>query len=242
MIDASHINETDIYHFITQNCHLQLNSFWLGKINYHSAWKLQKLIHSSVSLYKLNNVILLLEHNPVYTFGKNANKNHLLPSYPKEADVIQIDRGGDITYHGPGQLVGYPIINLSYFKKSITWFMRAIEESIIDVLNGFDIKGERIRGLPGVWVNDEKICAMGVRLAKWTSMHGFALNINTDLNYFDGIIPCGIFDYGVTSIKETLEKEYKIKDIAKHVEYHLQCVLLKENIHEISRIYKKETA
>ena len=109
-------------------------------------------------------------------------------------------------------------------------------------MNEIDIAGNRIDGLTGVWVNDEKICAMGVRLAKWTSMHGFALNINPEMKYFEGMIPCGIFEYGVTSIQEQLDKELEIEDIAEQVDIQIQRVLLKENLNETSRIYKKNTA
>ena len=242
MIDISNIDEYGIFNFIHKNCKLELNSFWLGKINYQSTWDLQKKIHQSVSINEINGVILYVEHNSVYTFGKNADQNHLLPSYPKDADVIQIDRGGEITYHGPGQLVGYPIINLNNYKKSISWYMRALEESIINTMIEIGISGKQIDGLTGVWVNDEKICAMGVRLAKWTSMHGFALNINPEMKYFDGMIPCGIFEYGVTSIQEQLDKELEIEDIAERVDTQIQRVLLKENLNETSRIYKKKTA
>ena len=190
----------------------------------------------------MNGIILYLEHDAVYTFGKNADKNHLLPSYPKDANVVQIDRGGDITYHGPGQLVGYPIINLNHFKKSISWYMRSLEEVIIKFLLENEILSKRIDGLTGVWVSDEKICALGVRLAKWTSMHGFALNINPEMKYFDGMIPCGIFEYGVTSLTELLNKEFKTDEIAKQVDENLLPVLLKEFKHETIRIYKKATA
>ena len=242
MINASKIESKQLVNFIKDNCSNKLNSFWLGKIEYQFAWDLQKELHTLVSTNKMNGIILYLEHDAVYTFGKNADKNHLLPSYPKDANVVQIDRGGDITYHGPGQLVGYPIINLNQFKKSISWYMRSLEEVIIKFLLENDILSKRIDGLTGVWVNDEKICAMGVRLAKWTSMHGFALNINPEMKYFDGMIPCGIFEYGVTSLTELLNKEFKTDEIAKQVDENLIPVLLKEFNHETARIYKKATA
>ncbi|MBC8198351.1 MAG: lipoyl(octanoyl) transferase LipB [Candidatus Marinimicrobia bacterium] len=242
MKDISNYNKLQFFQIIKKNCNLEINSFWLGKVDYHFAWGLQKQIHQSVSQFEMNGVILYLEHDSVYTFGKNANQNHLLPSYPKDAEVIQIDRGGDITYHGPGQLVGYPIINLNIFKKSISWYMRTLENSIIDSLSAINILGKRVDGLTGVWVEDEKICAMGVRLAKWTSMHGFALNINPEMKYFDGMIPCGIFEFGVTSIQGQLNIELDIKEIANQVDSHIQCQILKENNYETSRIYKKATA
>tara|TARA_B100001029_G_C15055441_1_gene453977 strand:- start:848 stop:1576 length:729 start_codon:yes stop_codon:yes gene_type:complete len=242
MINASKIDSNQLFNFIKDNCSNKLNSFWLGKVEYQFSWDLQKEIHELVSGYKMNGIILYLEHDAVYTFGKNADKNHLLPSYPRDANIVQIDRGGDITYHGPGQLVGYPIINLNYFKKSISWYMRSLENIIIKFLIKNDIISKRMEGLTGVWVNDEKICAMGVRLAKWTTMHGFALNIKPEMKYFDGMIPCGIFEYGVTSLTNLLIKDFKIEQIAKHVDDILQSVFLKEFKYEITRVYKKTTA
>jgi lipoyl(octanoyl) transferase len=242
MIDISNEGKHHFFKNIQENCSLEINSFWLGKVNYQFAWELQKQIHYLVSQFEMKSVILYLEHNSVYTFGKNANQNHLLPSYPKDADVIQIDRGGDISYHGPGQLVGYPILNLNTFKKSISWYLRSLEKSIIEYLNEINIIGKRIDGLTGVWVEDEKICAMGVRLAKWTSMHGFALNINPDMKYFDGMIPCGIFEYGVTSLQLQKINNIDIKDIAKNINSYLLNELFKENNYETLRIYKKATA
>ena len=159
---------------------------------------------------------MLLEHQNVYTFGKNADKDFLLDSH-LDADIFQTDRGGQVTYHGPGQIVGYPIINLKNYKKSISWFMRSLEQVIINTLISFNIESERQDNLPGVWVEDEKICAMGVRIAQWVTMHGFALNINPDMKYFEGMIPCGIFNYGVTSLKDqgiNISMERLVKNIA----------------------------
>jgi len=194
-----------------------ISSFWLGMQSYNKIWELQKEIHKDVVSESIGDVILLLEHPHVYTLGKNANNNHLLPSYPKDAEVIDIDRGGDITYHGPGQLVGYPIINLKNYKKSISWYMRTLEEIIISTLKNINIQSYRRDKLTGVWVKDEKICAFGVRMARWTTMHGFALNLNPDMTFFNGIIPCGIFEYGVTSIKELSDTDLSIQDLAKKV-------------------------
>ena len=163
---------------------------------------------------------MLLEHPHIYTLGKNANNNHLLPSYPKNAKVLNIDRGGDITYHGPGQLVGYPIINLKNYRKSVSWYMRILEDIIIATLEDMKISSSRREKLTGVWVEDEKICAFGVRMAKWTTMHGFALNLNPDMTFFNGIIPCGIFEYGVTSIEELSDIDLSIEDLARKVSNH----------------------
>ena len=197
-----------------------ITAFWLGIQPYDKAWQLQKDIHKYISESMIGDVVLLLEHPHIYTLGKNANNDHLLPSYPKNAEVIDIDRGGDITYHGPGQLVGYPIINLKNYKKSVSWYMRTLEDIIIATLDEIKITSCRREKLTGVWVEDEKICAFGVRMAKWTTMHGFALNLNPDMTFFNGIIPCGIFEYGVTSIEELSEIDLSIKDLAKKVSNH----------------------
>ena len=185
--------------------------------SYNKIWELQKNLHDKVSKEEIGDLVLLLEHPHVYTLGKNANKNHLLPSYPKDAEVVDIDRGGDITYHGPGQLVGYPIINLKHYKKSVSWYMSTLEDVIISVLSDIGINSNKSDGLTGVWVEDEKICAFGVRMARWTTMHGFALNLNPDMNFFNGIIPCGIFEHGVTSIKELIETDLSMYDLSEMV-------------------------
>ena len=194
-----------------------LSSFWIGRQPYNNIWELQRNLHHSISNETIGDVILLLEHPHVYTLGKNADNNHLLPSYPKVADVIDIDRGGDITYHGPGQLVGYPLINLKHYRKSVSWYMNILEEIIITSLADIGINSNKRDNLTGVWVEDEKICAFGVRMAKWTTMHGFALNLNPDMNFFNGIIPCGIFEYGVTSVKELINKEMSVYELANIV-------------------------
>ena len=186
--------------------HLHLRSaiqyFWLGRQPYISVWGLQKQLHSKRVAGEIPDVVLLLEHDPVYTFGKNADTNLLLDSKPHDAEVVQIDRGGQVTYHGPGQLVCYPIIDLHYHQMSVSWYMRSLEGVIINCLKKLGIKSARKKDLPGVWVEDNKICAMGVRLSRWVTMHGFALNHKPDMKYFDGMIPCGIFNYGVTSLKD----------------------------------------
>ena len=117
-----------------------------------------------------------------------------------------MERGGDITYHGPGQLVGYPILDLHNYQKNISWFMRTLESILIETLSSFDIHANQKEGLTGVWVGDEKIGAQGVRISRWVTMHGFSLNVNTDLSYFDSIVPCGIVNCGITSMKKLLGK------------------------------------
>tara|TARA_B110000438_G_C15693343_1_gene597758 strand:+ start:244 stop:966 length:723 start_codon:yes stop_codon:yes gene_type:complete len=176
--------------------------FSLGKRPYNQIWELQKLLHNKRKDDKIPDIILFLEHDHVYTFGKNADTNNLLDSKPINADVIQIDRGGEVTYHGPGQLVCYPIIDLHNYKLSVSWYMRILENVVMKSLNSFGISANQKKGLSGVWVEDSKICAMGVRLAQWVSMHGFAINVNPNMKYFDSMIPCGLFEYGVTSLDE----------------------------------------
>ena len=178
--------------------------FWLGIQPYMPIWKLQKELHEKRIAGEITDVVLLLEHYHVYTFGKNADKNHLLDSKPKNTEVVQIDRGGEVTYHGPGQLVGYPIVDLHDYYMSVTWYMRTLESIMIHCLKKFNIKSSAKPGLAGVWIEDEKICAMGVRMSRWVTMHGFALNLNPDMKYFDGMIPCGIKEYGVTSLFEQM--------------------------------------
>ena len=176
----------------------------LGKSHYNDAWELQKKLQSQRISGQIDDQLLLVEHFPVYTLGKNTPKKHLLTKESDNISIIQTDRGGDITFHGPGQLVGYPILDLNQYKRSITWYMRELEQLIIDVLKEYDINAERKKGLTGVWVKGKKIAALGVRISKWVTMHGFSLNINPDLKYYQGIIPCGIKDYGVTSMADLL--------------------------------------
>jgi len=190
-----------------------LNFHDLGLSPYQQTWDLQKTLQSRRINNEIEDTVLLVEHEPVYTFGKNADDNHLLQNYPDDVQVFHIERGGDVTFHGPGQLVGYPIIDLHNYKKSISWYMRSLEDVIIDTLDHYGIAASRKEGLTGVWVNDEKIAALGVRISRWVTMHGFALNVNTDLHYYAGIIPCGIFEYGVTSMQKILGKEMEMDEV-----------------------------
>ena len=194
----------------------EIQYFWLGRQPYKQIWDLQKQLHAKRILGEIPDIVLLLEHNHVYTFGKNADTNHLLDSKPQNAEVIQIDRGGEVTYHGPGQLVCYPIIDLHNYQMSITWYMRTLENVIICCIQELGIKAKRKDGMPGVWVDDDKICAIGIRLSRWVTMHWLALNLNPDLTYFNGMIPCGIFEHGVTSLND-LEVEYKLKNILNNI-------------------------
>ena len=176
----------------------------IGQKSYKAVWDLQKEMQQQRIKGEIDDTLILVEHDPVYTLGKNANEDHLLQSRDESIDVFNIERGGDITFHGPGQLVVYPILDLSNYKKSVSWYMRTLEQVLIDTLIEFKIIAQRNDGLTGVWVGDEKIAALGVRISRWVTMHGFALNVNPDLSFYDGIIPCGIFDHGVTSMEQLL--------------------------------------
>ncbi len=185
----------------------------LGNSSYKHTWELQKELQLQRIENSIDDTLLLVEHEPVYTFGKNADENHLLQNYPENVKLFYTERGGDITFHGPGQIVGYPIIDLHNYKMSISWYMRSLEEVIIRSLDKFGISADRKDSLTGVWVEEEKIAALGVRISRWVTMHGFALNVNTDLAYYDSIIPCGIFDYGITSMKHILGEKQNISKV-----------------------------
>ena len=189
----------------------------LGFKKYKNVLSLQKKLQKQRIAGNIKDTLILVEHEPVYTLGKNANRHHLLQSRDKSVEVHNIERGGDVTFHGPGQLVGYPILDLRNYKKSVSWYMRTLEELTIRVLKEFDIKGSRIKGLTGVWVDNKKIAAQGVRISRWVTMHGFSINVCPQLSYYDGIIPCGIFDYDVTSMEECLNKKLSIKKIKSSV-------------------------
>ncbi len=198
---------------IAQSKYIEVQILDLGKKPFKEVWNYQKKMQLKRMNRDIDDVLILVEHDPVYTLGKNANPDHLLQSRDRSIDVFNIERGGDITFHGPGQLVGYPILDLSNYKKSVSWYMRSLEQLTIDVLNEFKISANRVEGLTGVWVGDEKIAAQGVRLTKWITMHGFSINVNTDLSFYDGIIPCGIFNHGVTSMEEILNRTQKMEKV-----------------------------
>ncbi|MBK7377762.1 MAG: lipoyl(octanoyl) transferase LipB [Ignavibacteriales bacterium] len=186
-----------------------------GIIDYQEAWDLQKKILELRYQNKIPDVLLLLEHPNTYTLGKVADKKNLLsdPDFLKENNisVYEIDRGGDITFHGPGQIVGYPIINLVNWKRDAHEYLRGIEEVIIRTCDEFGLKSKRNPKYTGVWIDDRKIAAIGIKISRWITMHGFAFNINTDLSLFNGIIPCGIKEKSVTSLSKELNVEFEIK-------------------------------
>ena len=189
----------------------------LGFLDYKNSWNYQKELQKKVMIGDCSDSIIFVEHDSVYTFGKNSDKSNLLVSKDSKIKIYETERGGEITYHGPGQIVCYPILNLKNFKQSVTWYMRALEEVIIETLKLLNIKATRKDGLTGVWVKDEKIGAQGVRMTKWVTMHGFALNVNTDLRFFNDIIPCGIKDFGVTSIEKIIGKEQDLSLVKEHI-------------------------
>lgn len=207
-----------------------MNILDLGRMSYNSAWDIQKEYHKKVVSGKEPDTLIIVEHEPVYTLGKSANDNHLLQSASEEIQVFRIERGGDITFHGPGQIVVYPILDLNRFVKSVSWYMRTLEKIIIDTLSDFEIKAELKDGLTGVWVGDKKIGAQGVRISRWVTMHGLALNVNTDLRYFDGIIPCGIFDYGVTSMEKLMGRKQDINKVKNTIIKYFNNILSDEEV------------
>jgi lipoyl(octanoyl) transferase len=199
----------------------------LGLIDYKDAWDLQKSIHQLRIENKIDDVLFLLEHPHTYTLGRTADKENLVgdKKYLDENNisVYDIDRGGDITYHGPGQIVGYPIINLTNWKQDTHKYLRSIEEVIINVLKEHGLNGTRVEKYTGVWLDDRKICAIGIKVSRWITMHGFAFNVNTDLNLFKGIIPCGINDKAVTSLNSELKKEILLSEVKEKIIHHLSA-------------------
>jgi len=200
-------------------------------IDYKEAWNkqetlFQKIIQTKIAIQDTRDLetVFLCEHPHVYTLGKSGKINNLLirEDFLRDIDAVfyKIDRGGDITYHGPGQLVGYPIIDLENHGNSLKGYIHKIEDSIIKTLDYYGIRGERLEGATGVWLDGNtkaarKICAIGVRASRFVTMHGFALNVNTDLTYFNYINPCGFTDKGVTSMQKELGKKVPIEEVKK---------------------------
>lgn len=204
---------------------LSIETLRLGTLHYRAAWDLQKSIHHEVANGKRRNSLLLLEHLPIYTAGRRT----LAEERPVDgSEVIDVDRGGKITFHGPGQIVGYPIVRLRE-SENVVGFVREIETTLIDICNEFGIRGERYCERSGVWIRDgagdRKIAAIGIRVAKGVTMHGFALNVSPDLSYYDRIIPCGIKDASVTSMRNELQREIKISEVLEIVESKMTAAL-----------------
>lgn len=212
----------------------------LGLTDYRQAWEYQNRLMDEILTIKAANrhappdaqqptpnFLIFCEHPHVYTLGRNGSINNLLINEAGlkhiQASFVHTSRGGDITYHGPGQLVGYPIFDLENFFTDIHRYMRSLEEAVIRTLKTFGITAGRLAGLTGVWIDPHhpqlarKICAMGVKTSRWVTQHGFALNVNTDLSYFDYIVPCGISDKAVTSMHKELGKAVSMDDVAKEM-------------------------
>ena len=209
----------------------------LGVLSYEDSWEHQKTIFDNIISQKIknrtlkkknktDNYLLIVEHKPIFTIGKSGDTSNLLLDTrqlkSKNIEFKKINRGGDITFHGSGQVVGYPILDLDNFFTDIGQYLRTLEEVIISSIGFFGLKGYRINGETGVWVkdklnSDKKICAFGIKASRWVTMHGFALNVNTDLKYFDYIVPCGISDKGVTSLEETLNKKITTKMVKQKI-------------------------
>ena len=207
----------------------------LGMIRYKKAWDLQNSFFDEFIQYKKelkngisgikspNHKLIICEHPPVITLGKSGTiKNLLLKEdelRKRKIDFHKIDRGGDITFHGPGQLVVYPIFDLEQFSTDLTWYLRSLEEVVMETMKAYGLISGRIDGLTGVWLDSEvpllarKICAMGIRTSRWVSKHGIALNANTDMKFFEYIIPCGIQNYSVTSMQKELKESIDINEL-----------------------------
>jgi len=225
----------------------------IGLVDYKDAWDYQEKLFREVVDKKLanrslteeekeftGNYLLFCEHPHVFTIGKSGSENNLLVNQEnlsqRNIAYYKINRGGDITYHGPGQVVAYPILNLDYFFTDIHRYMRSLEEAVIRMLAEYGIKGDRLKGMTGVWLDVDhpakarKICAMGVRTSHWVTMHGIALNVNTDLQYFSLIIPCGITDKAVTSMAKELGFEPNTDEVKAKLKKHLAEVFEYEYI------------
>lgn len=180
----------------------------LGIRPYGPMWDVQRDLARARRDGAVGDTLLLLEHPHTITLGRRGQHEHILVDAAARTalgiEVHETDRGGDVTYHGPGQLVGYPILKLDRWRRDIRQYMRNLEEVLIRAISTFGVRGRRIEGLTGVWVGDEKIAAIGVRVAYWVTTHGFALNVNPDLGFFERIVPCGIADRGVTSLARLL--------------------------------------
>ncbi|PYT54405.1 MAG: lipoyl(octanoyl) transferase [Acidobacteria bacterium] len=201
----------------------------LGLIGYAEAWALQKRIVAARKAGAIEDVLLVCEHPHVITQGRNGKREHLLASEhllrQKGVEYYETSRGGDITYHGPGQIVGYPILNLGAIRRDVVWYVRMLEEAMIRATSEFGITAERVAGKTGIWVKsgdtEEKLAAIGVHISRWVTSHGFAYNVSTDLRYFDLIVPCGIADRKATSLEKLLGRTVEQEEVAPRIARHL---------------------
>jgi len=200
----------------------------LGLVDYGEGLRLQQELIAERKGGKIPDTLLLLEHPHVYTLGRNAQRANLLISHERMAqlgaELFETDRGGDITYHGPGQLVGYPIFDLTSHRRDIAWFMRSLEEVFLRVAKDYGIDAGRVAGAPGVWIGNEKLVALGVHISRWVTSHGFAFNVSPDLGYFDHIVPCGLKDKGVTSLARLLGREVSMDEAIERTIDHVGSV------------------
>ena len=204
----------------------------LGLIEYDAAWELQRRLVAARKAGAVPDVLLLCEHPHVITLGRNGKLGNLRASgqvlRQMGVSFFEADRGGDITYHGPGQLVGYPILNLAEIRRDVAWYMRSLEEAMIRATAEFGIPSMRVAGRTGVWIDvpaesggEEKLAAIGVHLSRWVTSHGFAYNVSTDLRYFDLIVPCGIEDKRATSLEKILGRGVKMEEVSPRIAAHL---------------------
>ncbi|MCL5027952.1 MAG: lipoyl(octanoyl) transferase LipB [Bacteroidetes bacterium] len=211
----------------------------LGLIDYKEAWDLQKEIVELRHNRKIPDVLFLLEHPHTYTLGKVADKKNLISSdeyiTKNKISIYDIDRGGDITYHGPGQIVGYPIIDLNDWQKDTHKYLRALEETIIRTCSSYDIIGTSVPKYTGVWIENRKIAAIGIKVSRWITMHGFAFNVNTDLSLFSGIIPCGISDKEVTSLQKEKSRQINLSEVKNLVVKNFKEIFGYETVTNIQR-------
>jgi lipoyl(octanoyl) transferase len=224
----------------------------LGLISYADAYALQQRLVAARKANTMGDALLFCEHPHVITLGRNANRSNLLASEhvlrQKNVELHSTNRGGDITYHGPGQIVGYPILNLAEIKRDVGWYVRALEEAMIRASADFGVTVYRVPGKTGIWVQstrgvsdaaalhqpshsaqtepaEEKLAAIGVHLSRWVTSHGFAYNVSTDLRYFDLIVPCGIADRKATSLEKLLQRAISLKEVKLRLSHHLADLL-----------------
>ena len=205
----------------------------LGLIAYADAYALQRRLVAARKANAVADVLLFSEHPHVITMGRNANRANLLASEQvlrqKNVELHTTNRGGDITYHGPGQIVGYPIVNLDKVKRDVGWYVRTLEEAMIRASADFGVSAYRVPGKTGVWVQatptEEKLAAIGVHISRWVTSHGFAYNVSTDLRYFDLIVPCGIADRKATSLEKLLERSVNLREVRPRLARHLAALL-----------------
>ena len=201
----------------------------LGLVGYAEAYALQKRIVAARKAEAIEDVLLLCEHPHVITQGRNGKREHLLASehvlQQKGIEYYETTRGGDITYHGPGQIVGYPILNLGAIRRDVVWYVRTLEEAMIQATAEFGIKVERVAGKTGIWMRvgntEEKLAAIGVHISRWVTSHGFAYNVSTDLRNFDLIVPCGIADRKATSLEKLLGRHVGAEEVSPRIAKHL---------------------